>query len=244
MVPAIDILNGKVVRARQGQEETAKAYSHDPAGVAEGFLDSGATIVHVVDLNAALHGERARNTEILKYLLSHFQNTKLRIEIAGGLRNEETAKEFLRLGASRIVIGSIAYDDLVSAKSILDSAGTQKVVLALDYDQERFVRSHGWKKKENERIQDALKRFKSFGFSQFLLTSIEQDGMLEGPDIPTLRILRKEFPLGTARLIASGGVSSDKDLKTLSEIPIDEAVVGKALYEGTIGKPALSIYNS
>lgn len=243
MVPAIDILDGKVVRAKQGKEETAKSYSEDPTGVAKEFLDSGASIVHVVDLNVALHGNSSRNMEILKHLLSSFQNTKLRVEIAGGVRNEETAKEFLRLGASRIVLGSIAYDDFASAKSILLSFGNQKVVLALDYDEEGFVRSHGWKKKENEGIVDALKRFKSFGFNQFLVTSIEQDGMLEGPDIPTLRILRNEFPLGTVRLIASGGVSSDKDLKILSEIPIDEAVVGKALYEGTIGKYTLSIYN-
>ncbi|MGI0085965.1 MAG: HisA/HisF-related TIM barrel protein [Nitrososphaerales archaeon] len=238
IVPAIDILGGKVVRVRQGKEETAKSYSNDPTAVARDFLDSGATIVHIVDLNAAIHSDAERNIETLKHMLSSFVGTKLNVEIAGGMRDEQRAKEFLRLGASRVVLGSIAYDDFAKAKSILDFARTGKIVLALDYDREGFVRSHGWKKREVEKIDQALGRFKSLGFSQFLTTSINQDGMLEGPDVSTLRKLRVEFP--SVRLIASGGIASERDIDALSAIGIDEVIVGRAFYEGTIGKSILS----
>ena len=244
VVPAIDILDNKVVRVKQGKQETAKAYSDDPTAVAKDFLRSGATIVHVVDLSAAIDGDLQRNMKTLEHLLSSFSGTRLRVEIAGGLRNEQRAKEFLHLGASRIVLGSIAYDNLTSAKSILESAGSQRVVLALDYDQQGFVRSHGWKKREAERMEEALRRFESLGFTQFLITSINRDGMLEGPDVPTLRKLRAEFPQGTIHLIASGGVASESDLKTLSGIRVDEVIVGKAFYEGTIGKSVLSVHNN
>ncbi len=243
IIPAIDILDGKVVRVKQGREDTARNYSDEPIKVARDFLDNGASIVHVVDLNAAIRGDLSTNRQILQNLLSTLRGSKLRVEIAGGIRNDSIVQEFVQMGASRIVIGSIVYENLDIAKSILDSIGDGRTVLALDYDEGGFVRTHGWKSKENERVEDALGRFKSLGFNQFLITSVKHDGMLQGPDFLTLGKLRSKFRIGNVRLIASGGVSSESDLKTLSQIGVDEVIVGKALYEGTIAKSVLSTYN-
>ncbi len=243
IVPAIDILDGKVVRVKQGREDTVRNYSNDPVGVARDFLDHGATIVHVVDLNAAIRGDLETNREILRGLLSDLRGSRLGVEIAGGIRNESIVRQYVEMGASRIVIQSLAYEDLDAAKLILDLVGNGRAVLALDYDKEGFVRTHGWKSRENEKVGDALTRFNSLGFNQFLVTSVKHDGMLQGPDIATLGKLRSISVKGKVRLIASGGVTDENDLRKLSQIGIDEAIVGKALYEGRIAKSILSSYN-
>src|SRR5579875_2084097 len=181
IVPAIDILDCKVVRIRQGQVSTAKVYSDNPLKIAERFSDLGVRMVHVVDLNAAIRNDDEKNRSLIKELLESFANAEMGIQLAGGIRSAEKAEKLLDNGARRIVLSSIAYNDFDAASSILFSGGKERVVLALDYDDERKVRTHGWARQENEKIEAALARFHSTGFSQFLLTSIKKDGMLEGP---------------------------------------------------------------
>ena len=232
MVPAIDLLDRKVVRVEQGDENRRKVYSDDPAGTAESLARRGAALLHVVDLNAAIHGDSETNREVIDNMLSKL-GTRIGLEVAGGIRNEENAKSLIQRGARRIVLGSIAYSNLEGALSILKSLGSDKTVLALDYDVSGNVRTKGWKKAESEQVDSAVVRFRGLGFSKFLLTAIDRDGMLAGPDIQTLARIRN---LGSSNftLIASGGVSTDADLSNLASIGIEEVIVGKAIYEGKI----------
>jgi phosphoribosylformimino-5-aminoimidazole carboxamide ribotide isomerase len=242
VIPAIDILDGKVVRVEQGKAETAKEYSSDPLEIAKDFQKHGATIIHVVDLNAAIRQEVSTNREVLEDLLSGLRNSGLQVQIAGGIRSRIVARQFIELGAARIVLGSICYSKPEEAKSILRSIREEEIILALDYDEKGFVRTNGWKNKEEEEVENALSRFYEFGFRRFLLTSIKRDGMLEGPDLLNLKKLRKSFPKGGVKIIASGGVTTEIDLRNLEQIGIDEIIIGKAFYERRIAKSVLSIY--
>jgi phosphoribosylformimino-5-aminoimidazole carboxamide ribotide isomerase len=134
-------------------------------------------------------------------------------------------------------LSSIAYSDLNSTRQILKDYGPRRVILALDYGVGGEVRTGGWKTNNSEHIQDALSRFLSEGFTTFLLTSVVKDGMLQGPDLTTLSNIRNKYHSKKSkapRLIASGGISSLKDLEALQKLGIEEAIVGKAIYEGKI----------
>ncbi|HKW05813.1 MAG TPA: 1-(5-phosphoribosyl)-5-[(5-phosphoribosylamino)methylideneamino] imidazole-4-carboxamide isomerase [Nitrososphaerales archaeon] len=243
LIPSIDLLGGKVVRVKQGREESAIIYSEDPLGTAEEFLTFGAKWIHIVDLDAALHNNLGRNNEVLRSILNKFRNS-LKMQIGGGIRNEARVKDLLREGAERIVVGSLVYEDLDSAKKILESCGTERLVLALDYDENGYVRSNGWKRQEKDQIDLAISKFKQIGFTNFLITSIAKDGMMQGPDIRTLGTLRKRFSNGEANLIASGGIYTEADLRVLKELLYDEVVVGKGLYEKKIPMSTFSTYSS
>ena len=170
-------------------------------------------------LNAALHGDRDKNLKVIEALLSEFKDTRLGLELAGGIRSRKIADSLLSKGARRVVLSSLAYNNLNSTRQILKDYGTDRVVLALDYDAKGVVRTGGWKGSSNELVRDALTRFLSEGFTTFLLTSVAKDGMLQGPDLVTLSSMKNQYySKGKApRLIASGGISSMKDLEDSPE---------------------------
>jgi phosphoribosylformimino-5-aminoimidazole carboxamide ribotide isomerase len=248
VIPAIDILNGKVVRTEHGLESKAKVYSEDPIETAQNFSEYGASMIHIVDLDSAIHRDSKKNEKVIEKILARF-GSKTKIQLAGGIRSKEAAERFINLGASRIVIGSIAYSDPKLSKSLLLSLGTDRVVLAIDYGESGRVRTNGWLEQQREYVLDALRRNYIAGFRQFLLTSITQDGTLKGPDFRTLeqsRAIVSGNNLGTeeVRLIASGGITSKNDLSRLAEFQIDEAVVGRAFFEGKLSlSEVISLYN-
>lgn len=248
VIPAIDILNGKVVRTEHGLESKAKIYSEDPIEIAQSYSGCGANMIHVVDLDSAIHRDSKKNEKIIEKILAKFGST-MKIQLAGGIRSKEAAVHFISLGASRIVIGSLTYSDPRLSKSLLLSLGADRVILAIDYDESGRVRTNGWLEQQREYVFDALRRNFVAGFRQFLLTSIAQDGTLEGPDFGTLeqsRAIVSGSNLGTeeVRLIASGGITSKNDLSKLAEFQIDEAIVGKAFFEGRLDlSEVVSLYN-
>ncbi len=227
----MDLLDRHVVRIEQGDQERKKVYSDDPVGKIKDFSDSGARLVHIVDLNAAISNDRETNSDLISLILS---NAKCGVQIAGGIRSIDDARERLEKGAQRVVISSIAYSRPDEAFSILQNFGAGCVVLALDYGKNFLVRTSGWSRQEKEPVFEAVSRFSKLGFNYFLTTSVERDGLLNGPDYASLERLRKENPEGSARIIASGGVSTEEDLSKLANMGIDEAIVGKAIYEGKI----------
>src|SRR5579875_554345 len=233
-IPAIDILDGKVVRVRQGEESTAKWYSDSPQETARNFHECGARLVHLVDLNGALHNDRERNRTIIRDILAEFKGTDLKIQIAGGIRSGEVASSAFSQGANRVVVSSLAYRDLNSALALLAEFGAQRVVLALDYDTTGRVRIDGWKAGVEEQVSEALVRFAGFGFTTFLLTSVQSDGTLEGPDFQKLSSINNDGKERGLCLIASGGISSEEDLEKLENLGICEEIIGKALYEGKV----------
>lgn len=234
VVPAVDLLDRCVVRVEQGDEKRLKVYSEDPVNTVRNFAKSGASIIHVVDLNAAIRGDPDTNREIIEKMLTEL-GSSISIQVAGGIRSLEVARRLVEFGAKRIVISSIAYSKPDTALEVLRLFGDNKVVLALDYDVQGRVRTSGWSKQEGESVDSAILRFSKLGFGIFLITAIERDGLLRGPDLETLQKIRALKPTSTgAVIIASGGVTSETDVASLARIGIDEAIVGKAIYEGRI----------
>ncbi|MGI0092421.1 MAG: HisA/HisF-related TIM barrel protein [Nitrososphaerales archaeon] len=231
IIPAVDLLERRVVRVEQGDRERAKVYSNDPLSVIRNFVENGASLIHVVDLNAAIRNDNETNADLIKSILLNARGS-VRIQLAGGIRNFDKAERLFNAGANRIVISSIAYSNLKEAIRILETMGSGSVVLALDYDRSGKVRTSGWARQEAESVGEALPRYENLGFTRFLLTAIERDGLLNGPDVATLEAIRKICK--TAKIIASGGITSEEDVANLSGIGMDEAIIGKAIYEGRI----------
>lgn len=230
-IPAIDILDGHVVRVKQGEESTAEAYSIDPLKTAQGFFASGAKLLHIVDLDSALHGDSEHNRQVITEILEEIGGN-YELQLAGGIRSKQAVETFISKGASRVVVGSLAFKDPAETRDILEEYGRDRIVLALDYDALGCVRTGGWKDKSNEQVESALKRFAEFGFKYFLVTSVQRDGMLSGPDFAMLQKLLKIS--SGKKLIASGGISSLEDLQKLEAFGISEAIIGKAIYERKI----------
>lgn len=237
-MPAVDLIDRCVVRVEQGDQNRKKVYSDDPLKTIKDFENNGATLVHVVDLNAAISNDPETNKEVIAKILAGAKSTS--IQLAGGIRSVETVRRLLEEGAQRVVISSIAYSKPDEAFEILQTFGAGRIVLALDYDSSGTVRTAGWSKREGETVQSALSRFSRLGFNYFLTTAVQRDGLLQGPDLTTLAMLRRENSPSTAKIIASGGISSEEDIAQLSKIGMDEAIVGKAIYEGRL---PLSIFS-
>ncbi|HXQ92573.1 MAG TPA: 1-(5-phosphoribosyl)-5-[(5-phosphoribosylamino)methylideneamino] imidazole-4-carboxamide isomerase [Nitrososphaerales archaeon] len=231
-MPAIDLLDGQVVRVQQGDLNRAIVYSSNPLETAEKFARSGATIIHVVDLNAAVKSDPRKNEKTIEQFLTELGDS-VKFQIAGGIRNSTAASSLIDRGAARIVIGSVAYSAPQIATEILGSLGKNKVVLALDYDNTGYVKTSGWTKAEWESALNAISRFSKLGFTNFLMTSIERDGMMKGPDFENLGNFRRAID-EQGKIIASGGVTTIEDFSRLSHIGIDEVIIGKGFYEETI----------
>lgn len=238
MVPAVDLLDRCVVRVEQGDQTRKTVYSDDPMSVIQNFSRNGAALVHVVDLNAVIRNDPDTNRETIAKILAEARSVS--VQLAGGIRSVSVVRKLLDSGAQRVVISSIAYSKPDEAYEILQTFGAGRIVLALDYDASGMVRTSGWSKQEGETVSSAVSRFSRLGFNYFLTTAVQRDGLLHGPDLKTLEALRKENSKTSAKIIASGGITTEEDISKLSEIGMDEAIVGKAIYEGRIPLSILS----
>jgi phosphoribosylformimino-5-aminoimidazole carboxamide ribotide isomerase len=224
VIPALDVLAGRVVRLMQGDYDRVSEYDKDPTGVALRFVDEGALLVHIVDLNAARGQKRSLG------LVQSLGALGVPFQIGGGIRTPRAARETLRMGAQRIVIGSALLADDATLRSMVDEVGPQVVVAAIDVRKGRALGS-GWLD-EGVPLADALTRLADLGIVRALVTGIEADGTMEGPSWGTLAKVRESAP--DLALIASGGVGSLADIRALSrsELSFEAAIVGRALYEG------------
>ena len=235
IIPAIDLMDGKVVRLVRGQPDTMKAYGHfgNAVTVAKKWESEGADAIHVVDLDATL--DRGSNFEVIEKI-AHTVDTP--VQVGGGIRSLETAQKLLGMGIERIVLGALAFEEPSTLVKILKEHGDHRVVVALDYfNDEVMVR--GWKTTTKLSVDEALAKFKSLKVKIFLATSIAMDGTLKGPDYVTLANLCKRSGIN---VIASGGIGSLGDVSNLRQIGVWGVVIGKALYEGLFNlKDALRI---
>ena len=229
IIPAIDIMDGDVVRLVKGDPKQKTVYGNDPINVAKKWENSGADMLHVVDLDATLGlGE---NFEIIKNIS---QNVSIPIQVAGGLRNIEKISDTLNF-AQRVVIGTIAMQLKESEQTeilsdIILQFGKDRVVISTDHVNGEIV-THGWQKGTGIKLLDATKEFVGYGFSEFLTTSVSKDGTLEGPDISSLSDVCK---VKATNVIASGGVSKLEDVKKIKSCEPYGVILGKALYEELI----------
>lgn len=222
IIPAIDVLDGAAVRLTRGDYDTVTTYSDDPGSVASMWAGDGASLVHVVDLEAARTG--VRQLGVLSAIAGH----AAAIQLGGGIRTAQDAEQVIRVGASRVVIGSVLVDDEIEVGRIVDAVGPERVVAAIDVRNGWAVGS-GWLDK-GIAVGEMANRIKRTGILAGLATGIERDGTMDGPDIGLLEQVRELLP--DIELMASGGVGSLDDLAVLASSGLVEGViVGRALYE-------------
>jgi phosphoribosylformimino-5-aminoimidazole carboxamide ribotide isomerase len=224
VIPAIDLLDGKVVRLVKGDPECKTIYSDDPVEVAERWVAEGAEMLHIVDLDAALQTGNNNRKMIYKIAAS----IQIPVQAAGGIRSIDTINEMLK-NVNKIVLGTIAFQepDLIG-KMIKKKKG--RIVLAVDH-RDRMVVMNGWKEKTNFSIKNAIYDFQAVGISEFLLTSVEKDGTLSGPDFSSLQ---HASTIPGVKIIASGGVSSLEDILRTRTAGCSSIILGKALYDRRI----------
>lgn len=224
LIPAIDLMNGKIVRLSRGDPKTAKIYEQfgGPVETARKWHDDGARKLHIIDLDAAFGtgNNRVVISEIAKSI-------NLPIQVGGGIRSFEIAKELLLSGVRQVILGSLAFSSETVISEIQREFGVEAVIVALD-NKDSKIMVEGWKTTTDLTVEDALEKFTSLGVNRFLITSITKDGMLSGPDLETLS-QACQYP--NVKVIAAGGIGALKDLAALKRVGVEGAVIGKALYE-------------
>ena len=224
IIPAIDLMDGQVVRLVKGDPKNKTVYSSNPLEIAKKWQSAGADMLHIVDLDATLG--RGSNLEIIKKMLSELN---VPVEVAGGLRDESTILEIGKT-ADRIVLGTLAFKDKETVLKISDSLGKKKIVISVDQIDGKIA-VNGWQQSTETTLLDGMNEFLQLGFTEFLLTSISRDGTMQGPDIESLQ---KACSLENANVIASGGISGIDDIKKLKTLNPYGVILGKALYENKI----------
>ena len=225
--PAIDLKDGHVVRLLKGDYSKMTVYGEDPLEVARGFQDAGAEFLHVVDLDGAKDG----NTPNFAAVSEIIEGTDLKVEIGGGIRNEQIVMEYASIGALRVIIGTMAIRDPEFTASMIRRHG-KNVAVGVDIAGDR-VAINGWTQVTETTVDQMFETLIDDGVHTIICTDISKDGAMEGTNMDLYRHLVKEYG-GYADIIASGGISSENDLEQLAEIGVDGVIIGKALYTGAI----------
>jgi len=232
ILPAIDLKNGKVVRLTKGLMETAKVYSNEPYQLARQFEEMGAKWLHIVDLNGAFAGEPKNLEQIVKIR----KNCNLKIELGGGIRDEESVKKYLDLGVDRLILGSLAVQN---PELVVKWAERYPIAVGIDAKKGQ-VAVEGWEKGTGIGGIELAKQFKGSRVETIIVTDIERDGTLKGVNLEFAKRIAEESQLP---VIASGGVASISDIQQIAAANLYGVIVGKSFYEGQIDLPYLfSLY--
>jgi phosphoribosylformimino-5-aminoimidazole carboxamide ribotide isomerase len=227
IIPAIDILENKVVRLTKGDFNQPTFYDMPPISLSEKYDSLGFQWLHLVDLLAA---KSKRIT--LQPLIKEIKNrTNLKIEFGGGIGNKNQVAELLNAGVDKIIIGSLSISNKIEFERILGKFNPSKFIVAIDSNNEKIL-TKGWTEESGISIYEHINYCTSIGVKTFLCTDVSKDGTLEGPNI---QLYKKILEIYTGiKLIASGGVGSLQDIIMLKEIELYAAVIGKAIYESKI----------
>ncbi len=226
-IPAIDLMDGKVVRLYKGRFDEVTTYSDDPFETAKRLIGMGARRIHVVDLDAARQSA-AINERIIKSLANVIGN-EAHTQVGGGIHTLEKAETLLGAGVSNVVIGSLLFDDYTLFRDMVSRFG-DRIILALDV-KSGTIRTHGWRKDTGVTIDEIVKSDWIREIHAVMVTDISVDGAMTGPNFDLMQRLNSMYPL---KWIASGGVGSKDDLARLIQTGVYGAIVGKAIYEGKI----------
>ena len=223
LLPAIDVVDGQAVRLRQGEAGSETVYGA-PVEVAADFVAAGAQWIHLVDLDAAFG--RGSNLDLLRQIIAQ---VPINVELSGGIRDQASLEAALECGARRVNLGTAALEDPEWTERAIAQFG-DRVAVGLDVRGETLA-ARGWTR-EGGNLWEVLARLDAAGCARYVVTDVERDGMLSGPNVELLRAMcaRTDAPV-----IASGGVSSLEDLRTLRGLVgdgVEGAIVGKALYAG------------
>ncbi|MDE1763214.1 MAG: 1-(5-phosphoribosyl)-5-[(5-phosphoribosylamino)methylideneamino]imidazole-4-carboxamide isomerase [Thaumarchaeota archaeon] len=224
VIPAIDIMEGKVVRLVKGDPKNKTVYSNDPVEIAKRWEKAGADTLHVVDLDATLGS--GSNLKTIKKVV---EEISIPVEVAGGLRTEEIVENVLDF-APKAVLGTMAFKNRDTLQKISKKLGSNRIVISADQLNGKIVVS-GWKESTGISLIRGIEEFVSLGFSEFLITSVDRDGTLNGPDLDSLK---RACAIKGAKIIASGGISKLQDTIDVKQIGATGVILGKALYDKKI----------
>ena len=225
--PAIDLKNGQSVRLYQGDYQSVTKINEEPIQQALQINKAGIKQLHLVDLDGAKSGQ-PENLPMIKQIRQNFKGF---LELGGGIRTYQIARQYLNLGIDRIVIGSAALKDPQLVKQLLNDFGSQKIAIGID-GKNGQIATEGWLKQSDVKMSSLISKMNEFGAQNFIVTDVSRDGAMRGPNLDLLTSLKKEIP--QVNLIASGGIRNVEDLKTLQKMGIEESIIGKALFEKTI----------
>lgn len=234
LIPAIDLIEGKCVRLTKGEYDSKKIYNEDPVSQAKEFEALGFKRLHVVDLDGA-KSKHIVNDAVLKGIT---ESTNLVVDFGGGIKTAEDIEKAFAAGATMVTLGSIAVTNPDLCKEWIEKYGAEKIILGADVRNGK-ISINGWKEDSSEDLVPFLKKYIDMGIRNVLCTEISKDGTLAGPAIELYKQLMAEYP--DMHLIASGGVSSNKDINDLDEAGIPAVVFGKAYYEGRINVKELCL---
>ena len=224
LYPAIDLKDGKAVRLTKGLMESAKIYSNEPYELVKKFEAMGAEWVHLVDLNGAFAGE-PKNLEQIEKIR---QNSSVKLQLGGGIRDEATIKKMLSLGINRVILGSVAVKDPDFVKAM---AAKYPIVVGIDAI-DGYVAVEGWGEVSSMKATDLARKFADAGVEAIICTDVGKDGTLSGVNVDFTLSIAEASGVST---IASGGVKDEEDIFKLQESgKIDGAIIGKAYYEGRL----------
>lgn len=226
LFPAIDLIGGKAVRLIKGDYAQMTVYSDNPVAVAQSFEAAGATHIHVVDLEGARDGTTP-NFETVSAII---RNTSLKLEIGGGIRDMQTVEKYLQAGAFRVILGTAALTDPAFLRAAVAKYG-DKIAVGADL-RDGMVATHGWLQTSGITGAEFIRSMQEIGVRVIICTDISKDGVMGGTNRALYQSLQAEFP--QMCFTASGGISDMETVKTLAEMHMYGAILGKALYTGAI----------
>jgi len=228
--PAIDLRSGHVVRLQEGDRSRQTKYSDDPAATARRWLEAGARWLHVVNLNGAFAETDSANQAALRSILDTAGTFGAHVQFGGGIRSLRIVEHYLKLGVSRVVLGTIAIEQPQIAADAIKNFDVEKIAVGIDA-RDGFVRVRGWQSETGILATDLALQMRTLGVRSLIFTDISRDGLGSGLNISSTRALAESSALD---VIASGGVHTIADVIAAREADLAGVIVGRALYEGTI----------
>lgn len=229
LIPALDLIDGQIVRLKQGDFNLKTVFNLDPIAQVQSYAADGAQMIHIVDLDGAKDPAK-RQLPLLQKLT---QESPCPIQTGGGIRTYEDVEQLLKLGVKRVVVGSAAVKDPEFAHRLLTEFGPEQICLALDVrliDNVAKVATHGWLETSELSIDELLKLFMPWGLKHILVTDISRDGMMQGANHQLYQVLAHKY--SDLDIIASGGISSLKDIEDVKNSGATSCVLGRSLLSG------------
>lgn len=223
IIPAIDLMDGQVVRLVQGKPENKTVYSNNPQEIAKKWEKHGADMLHIVDLDATL--QLGTNLRLIEKVT---KEVSIPVQVAGGLRNESIISTTLDF-ADRVVLGTLAFKEKTLVIKLGEKFGQERLVISTDHIDGNVV-INGWTSGTGITLLDAVRDYSTNKFQEFLITNVSRDGMLQGPDLQNLANVCSQ----NVNVIASGGISKPSDISDVKKCNAYGVILGKALYEGKI----------
>ena len=233
--PAIDLMDGQVVRLKQGDPKQKTVYSTEPELMAAKWSELGAKWLHVVNLDAAFGKQDTLNLAAIEKILSVSKENPIFIQVGGGIRTLEKIKQNLGVGVSRVILGTVAVENPKLVETAVKEFGHERIIIGIDA-RDGLVRTHGWEVGQQINVFDFSLSLKQLGIKTIIYTDISRDGIGGGVNLSATVELIKKTGLN---VIASGGIQSITDVVNVKQLGIPGVIIGRALYQGSLDPQAV-----